>query len=212
MLSTAPMTLFAPPSRVALQSIVAQESPVILDEDDAPPAPPKFTPESTPRPLRQEKNAEESLDLARPMPVADPPQQAVKPTDEWASLSSRALLGEWLIATGPKKSSLEAELRDRGFGRLRSDVVRLALSTTNSTDRVLLVRDLPGIPGLGTKAWLMLLADDSDAEVRLAAVSAMATSGDGELVECAWNVALHDHDPRIAALAERLRYRRELSR
>ena len=70
------------------------------------------------------------------------------------------------------------------------------------------MQDLLAMPGVGAKAWLMLLADDADAEVRLAAVTVMATSNDSQLLEKAWQVALHDQDPRIAGLAERLRDRR----
>lgn len=220
MLTNAPMTLFAPPSRVALQSIVARETPMVLDEEDAAPMPPKFQPQpaARPRPLSNSDHAEEAFDVARPMPVADPPRDNddvrpsdATPTDEWAALSSRVLLAEWLNSSGSQKLSLETHLRRRGFGRLRPDVIRLALSTASAADRAQLVRDLPGISGAGTKAWLKLMAEDADADVRLVAVSAMVTSGDRELINYAWNVSLHDHDPRIAALAERLRWRHTAS-
>ena len=71
-----------------------------------------------------------------------------------------------------------------------------------------LVNDALAIPGGGAGAWLMLLADDRDAEVRLFAVTLMSTSNDASLVDKAWQVSLHDHDPRIADLASRLRERR----
>ncbi len=91
---------------------------------------------------------------------------------------------------------------------LRSDVVRLALSD-DTAGRVQLVQDLPATPGLGTTAWLILFAEDADAEVRLSAVTMMAASTDEQLLEKAWQVALHDRDPRIASLAQRLRVRRD---
>jgi hypothetical protein len=40
----------------------------------------------------------------------------------------------------------------------------------------------------------------------------MATSDDPLLLDKAWQVALHDRDPRIAGLAERLRERRDTAR
>jgi hypothetical protein len=40
----------------------------------------------------------------------------------------------------------------------------------------------------------------------------MATSHDAELLEAAWQAALHDRDPRVAGLADRLRQRRDSSR
>jgi hypothetical protein len=76
---------------------------------------------------------------------------------------------------------------------------------------VQLVDDLLGLPGNGAMAWLLLLSDDENAEVRLTVVSVMATSRDAELLERAWQVALHDRDPRIAGLADRLRDRRASS-
>ena len=63
-------------------------------------------------------------------------------------------------------------------------------------------------PGANSRAWLILLAADEEAEVRLAAVTLMATSTDATLLEQAWQAAIHDRDPRVAAMANRLRERR----
>ena len=72
------------------------------------------------------------------------------------------------------------ELQRRGFGQVRSDIVRLAFSD-DTKGRVQLVHDLFDMPGVGAKPWLMLLAEDKDAEVRLAAVTVMALSKDSQL-------------------------------
>ena len=71
-----------------------------------------------------------------------------------------------------------------------------------------LVNDVLIEPGVDARPWLMLLADDADADVRLLAVTIMATSSDSTLVEKAWQVSIRDRDPRIAGLAGRLRERR----
>ena len=98
--------------------------------------------------------------------------------DPWAinrlAHASRALADR---RAAPLKLQIERELERRGFGTLRTDLVRLALSD-NASGRVQLVHDLLDMPGVGAKAWLMLLADDTDADVRLAAVTVMATSSD----------------------------------
>jgi hypothetical protein len=52
------------------------------------------------------------------------------------------------------------------------------------------------------------MADDRDANVRLAVVTILATSNDPALIEKAWQVAIRDRDPRIAGMASRLRDRR----
>ena len=67
--------------------------------------------------------------------------------------------------------------------------------------------DLLAQPGVDARPWLVLLSDDEEADVRLAAVTVMATSNDPQLIEQAWQVVLHDRDPRIANLAPRLRAR-----
>ena len=64
-------------------------------------------------------------------------------------------------------------------------------------------------PGSGSEAWLLLLAGDADPDVRLFAVTFMATSNNAALVEKAWQLAIRDHDPRVADLAARLRERND---
>ena len=155
--------------------------------------------------------AEEPAEMPSPRPFVDPPHDASvaspihsdEPSD---AVDSRSLLTRWLATGGPQREAIEAELKRRGFDGLRSDVVRLALSD-DTAGRVQLVQDLLALPGAGAKAWLMLLADDADAEVRLAAVTLMVTSHDRQLWDKAWQVALHDQDPRVARLADRLRQR-----
>lgn len=210
MLQTAPMGLFAPPSRLALQTIIHAESPQVLDENDAPPAPPAFAPDasSMPRPLRQESG--DSLSPPKPLPAEASPPEVQKLSDPLAAVSARMLLESWLDAKGTDRQAIERELRERGFGHLRSDVARVALGTKNTAERVQLVQDLPQLPAIGAKAWLMLLAEDADAEVRRMAVSVMATSRDRELLDCAWNVAVRDSDPRVAGMAQQLRDRRSM--
>jgi hypothetical protein len=166
--------------------------------------------ESVPAPLPRKfvQPNRETVESASPIPVFVPKPAGVTSADPWATIESRALLERWLAVNGARKLQIEQELQRRGFGYLRPDLVRLAMSG-DSKERTRLVRDLLDTPGVGTKAWLMLLSADADAEVRLAAVSVMATSSDAELLESAWQAALHDRDPRIAGLAERLRDRRD---
>jgi hypothetical protein len=103
---------------------------------------------------------------------------------------------------------LEEELTHRGFGRLSARLVE-RLFSDDAEDRLRLVDDLLIEPGIDARPWLMLLADDYDADVRLLTVTIMATSNDSTLIEKAWQVAIRDRDPRIAALADRLRERRD---
>jgi hypothetical protein len=96
----------------------------------------------------------------------------------------------------------------RGFGRLSGRLVE-QLFSDDVEDRLRLVDDVLTAPGIDARPWLVLLADDDEADVRLLALTIMATSDDPTLLDKAWQVALHDRDPRIAGLAERLRERRD---
>jgi hypothetical protein len=134
------------------------------------------------------------------------PQHAGTIESPLADADSRTLLQRWLTADAANKAALQRHLAKRGFGRLTEPFVR-QFASTSAEDRLQFVDDLMS-SGVDGRPWLMLLADDPDAEVRLAAVTIMATSNDATLVEKAWQTALHDRDPRIAGLAERLRERR----
>jgi hypothetical protein len=124
-----------------------------------------------------------------------------------ADTESRELLHCWLTATGGAVLPLEEELTHRGFGRLSARLVE-QLFSDDAEDRLRLVDEVLIEPGIDARPWLMLLADDHDADVRLLTVTIMATSNDSTLIEKAWQVAIYDRDPRIAGLADRLRDRR----
>jgi hypothetical protein len=96
----------------------------------------------------------------------------------------------------------------RGLGKPNAKLVQILFSD-RAEDRIHLVQDLMAAPGLNTSAWLSVLAEDPDADVRLAAVTMMGTSTDPQLAEQAYQAALHDRDPRVADLAGRLRDRRD---
>ncbi|MCI0334819.1 MAG: hypothetical protein L0228_16520 [Planctomycetes bacterium] len=124
-----------------------------------------------------------------------------------AEVESRVLLRQWLAATGADVFPLEEELSQRGFVRPVKLIVQKFFSN-RATDRLQLVDEVVTAPSVDARPWLMLLAEDVDADVRLAAVTIMATSNDAALVEKAWHTAIRDRDPRIAGLAGRLRERR----
>jgi hypothetical protein len=224
----APASVFSPPTRIALQSILRDEVESREDggalESTSPPAtdaPPELPLRWSQRdvtessmvplpPLFYRRHRAEA-DAASPISktVATPVHSTA--ADPWANCESRSLLERWLVANGTSKLQIEHELERRGFGNVRADIVRLAVSD-DSNGRVQLVHDLLELPDTGAKGWLLFFAHDADAEVRLAAVTVMATSHDAELLEAAWQAALHDRDPRVAGLADRLRQRRDSSR
>jgi hypothetical protein len=126
---------------------------------------------------------------------------------ETAALGTRELLGRWQDTSNDERREIERTLAARGFQRLPEKLVRQYLST-DLENRLHVVDSVLTQPGVDARPWLFLLAEDENAEVRLLAVTVMATSDDQALVEKAWQVSIHDRDPRIADLAGRLRDRR----
>lgn len=145
-------------------------------------------------------------DAITPVVVAPGEEQSVDADAAPASLDTRTLLTRWLVADATAALELERELARRGFGRLPTSMVEQLLSP-DAASRRSLVADLLAQPGVDARPWLILLSRDEEADVRLAAISTMATSNDPQLIEAAWQAALHDRDPRIADLAPRLRAR-----
>ena len=124
-----------------------------------------------------------------------------------AAIETRRLLERWRDSKGNETQFVEHDLATRGFKKLPQRLVEQYLSD-DADVRVHLVDSVLAEASVDARPWLALLADDEDADVRLTAVTVMATSNDKSLVEKAWQVAIHDRDPRIADLAGRLRERR----
>ena len=167
------------------------------------------------------------LNIAPAMPIRAMPARATQPTVRESLLetqeqaaqddaimrplandAARDLLRRWLTAQGSDLYAIEEELTYRGFGRLSGRLVE-QLFSDDVEDRLRLVDDVLTAPGIDARPWLVLLADDDEADVRLLVLTIMATSDDPTLLDKAWQVALHDRDPRIAGLATRLRERRD---
>ena len=196
--SPAPLEQPAEPKEESQTSRVLRWSHPMLNW--APAMPIKATP-------ADDNDGDEETSTTRPAPsgrAAD----AAPSRHSLADLESRELLARWLEADGSEVFPLEEEITLRGFGRLSARLVEQLFSEF-SEDRLRLVDDVLTEPGVDARPWLLLLADDADADVRLLAVTIMATSDDATLIEKAWQVAINDHDPRIAGLAGRLRDRRE---
>jgi hypothetical protein len=119
----------------------------------------------------------------------------------------RALLQKWHESNGQQLTIAERQqLADCGFHQLPAELLHKLFATPDV--RLQLVDDVLQAPGINVRPWLSLLSEDADAEVRLAAVTTMAASDDPALVEQAWQAAIRDRDPRVAALAARLQARR----
>jgi hypothetical protein len=154
------------------------------------------------------RSTQESLDAAASSAGAKKAASLPPADDELKAADSRSLLKHWLEANNGSRPPLERELARRGLGKLNAKLVQVLFSD-RVEDRVRLVQEIVNSPGVNSKAWLSMLTDDPDADVRLAAVTFMATSTDPQLADQAYQAAIHDRDPRVANLAGRLRERRD---
>jgi CRISPR/Cas system Type II protein with McrA/HNH and RuvC-like nuclease domain len=72
-----------------------------------------------------------------------------------------------------------------------------------------LVRQLPETLGINTVGWLLKMTDDESAEVRLSAITLLATCNDPRILAEVEAVARNDSDERIRRQAEMLARRRD---
>ncbi len=113
-----------------------------------------------------------------------------------------------LHAPGIEALAAETELKRRGFDALRLSIARRVYDP-NAKVRLQLVRDLPSIPGIGATEWLIKMAGDADEEVRLAAISLLATVNDPSVLDRVEAMARQDTSQRIRSQASRLKQRRQ---
>jgi hypothetical protein len=203
-------SVFSPPSEAAIDSLLPTDAAKrrLPESSDVAWTPKWMSPTrlTAPAPLRAEPIVAVPIRRQLPPPTAFAPAES-NPRSRYSSTSSRELLIRWLTADDFTARDLEHELRSRGF-RLGSKDIISTLVHADAPTRTRLVYELIGLPGGEAKAWLALMAEDESADVRVAALTVMATSSDGELLDKAWDIAVHDRDPRVASLAERLRERR----
>jgi hypothetical protein len=121
--------------------------------------------------------------------------------------STRELFERWRTTTGDDHHDIEQQLATRGFQHLLPAIIEEYLSEELAV-RLRIVNTILKQPAGDVRPWLFLLAEDDDTEVRLLAVTVMATSDDRALIEKAWQISIRDRDPRVADLAAHLRDRR----
>ncbi len=121
---------------------------------------------------------------------------------ETIDLMRRLSVGDASTAADAK-----AELIRRGFSALHVELARKLFSPDPRVRREL-TRRLPGLQDVDAAPWLLWLCRDTDSDVRLLAITLLATSGAPELVRQVEQIARHDPDPRIRQQAERLTQQR----
>lgn len=120
-------------------------------------------------------------------PPSSPPSEDMTVVDTVSLMRRLQATDEWVV------DRAEGELIRRGFTRVRLDLAR-RLFHPDSQTRKQLVQLLPTIPNLDAVPWLMELSRDADPQVRLAAITLMATSGEPALMSRLRRVSELDPD------------------
>jgi hypothetical protein len=108
-----------------------------------------------------------------------------------------------------QQAEARRELVRRGFSEVDLQLARQLFSPDVET-RKQLARTVPRLSSVDAAQWLMWLAQDPEPDVRLVAISMLATTGDPALLDRVEAMARNDHDPQIKALEEQIRKQREL--
>ncbi len=98
------------------------------------------------------------------------------------------------------------ELVRRGFSEIQLDLARRAFDPDPKVRRQL-ARSMPALRSVNPAPWLMLLSRDEDADVRLLAITLLATTADPAVLEQIEQLAQKDSDPRVRRQAERISQR-----
>ncbi len=94
-------------------------------------------------------------------------------------------------------------LADLGWSATEIQIFK-QLRHSDAAVRQALVRSLPDVAGLDAAPWLVELSRDPDPDVRLEAMTLLATTGDPALLETVRKLAAADPDERIQKLSARL--------
>jgi hypothetical protein len=161
-------------------------------------------------PLRTESDdPAESLDAALSATDFSPPIDVPSPLDmRHAKQRLRGLSDQQLIAASETASRFEAAaarqlLKGRGYSE---DLLRITreLQQLPASERRESLDRAGTLPAADARRLLRWFVTDADAEVRLHALTLLATAGDPQLAEIARQRAVEDADPRVADLATRL--------
>ena len=107
------------------------------------------------------------------------------------------------------RARAEEELERQGFDALHLELAR-QLTDPDPRVRRELAESLPAMPGIDAHVWLVWLSRDEHADVRLAAMTVMATSSDPNVLRRIEQMARSDADPRVQRQGERLLGLREV--
>jgi len=131
------------------------------------------------------------------------PQPPSSPSVDVRRLDTVDLMRRLHLRDHKRRAEAEDELISRGFDSIELEIAR-RLTSDDIDVRRRLVDALPRLQDVDGRAWLLRLAHDPSAEVRLAAMGTLAAGADRRLLARIEALAHSDRDPRIRRLAAQL--------
>jgi hypothetical protein len=147
----------------------------------------------------------ESKDAVMPAIVVDaePTVQPVRAViEDYSGVEGFELFLRWHRGDTVVRGAIDDELRHRGYKPRQIEIAR-HLTAPDPVERRRWAEALPGLRGFDAKPWLLRLSRDDEPEVRLTAVTLMATSSDPEMLRRVAEVARTDPDERVQMQATR---------
>ncbi len=143
------------------------------------------------------------LELASKVVDVPTPQEMEQRQKTLRKLPSKILITQLSKADHYDAGSIRVVLRQRGFVEAEWALAKM-FSSPHVEDRNQLVEAVSTLPAGNARRWLRWLLEDTAAEVRLRALTALATTNDPQLFRLAREMAIADQDARVSKLASRI--------
>jgi hypothetical protein len=139
-------------------------------------------------------HTEQMVSPVAPLPSSARSERELKRPDDLErllELEKRTLVKDAAVADAARKELQRLRIDERQLSLARGAV------DADPRVRIDVVEALPLIESVNARRWLLWFSYDSDAEVRRAAISLLATSADPELRRRVYQAAASDADPRV---------------
>ena len=133
----------------------------------------------------------------------DDPGRGTSASRESAQVGTIALMRRLRGGDASAVAEAEVELERRGFTQVDLELAR-QLFDPDPEVRKRLARLLPELQTVDAVPWLLRLSRDEDSEVRLLAITLLATTGDPSLLDEIRRIAREDPAPRVQRQAARI--------
>lgn len=157
-----------------------------------------------PPPLAGDASLSVEVDEDPPAPIDVPtPLEFERRVSDLRGISTDVLWEHLATADKFAAGAIRTVLSERGLNAAELQMTA-RLKSADEAERLRLVDEVSQLPAATARRMLRLLLNDPSGDVRLRALSTLATANDPKLAEVAHSLAIEDKDPRVAELASKL--------